>query len=135
MVEIINLYNIAEANGVSVGFFPLKESKGLYIEAEGREYIALSDNCSESDERVVLAHELGHCMTGGGYDLSSCSLMRIKLEKKAERWAIERLVPLCELKTAIKQGDEGISELAERFGVTVGFMNRVFEHYRNKISA
>ena len=134
-MEIIKLYNIAEEGGVTVGFFPLKETKGVYIECDGKEYIALSDSCSPADEKVVLAHELGHCMTGGGYDISSGSLMRIRLEKKAERWAIERLVPLCELKNAIKQGDEAIPDLAERFGVTVGFMHKVFEHYRDRVSA
>lgn len=134
-MEIINLYNIAEESGICVGFFPLKESKGIYIELAGKEYIALSDRCGAADEKVVLAHELGHCMTGGGYDLSSGNLMRVRLEKRAERWAIERLVPLCELKTAIKQGDEAIPDLAERFGVTEGFMNKVFEHYTSKISA
>ena len=128
-MEIINLYNIAEKSGISVNFFPLKENKGIYLEIDGKEYIALSNKCSTADEKVVLAHELGHCLTGGGYDLESGSLMRIRLEKMAERWAIERLVPLCELKTAIKQGDEAIPDLAERFGVTEGFMNKVFEHY------
>ena len=53
----------------------------------------------------------------------------------AERWAIERLVPLCELKMAIKQGDEAISDLAIRFGVTEGFMSKVFEHYASVKSA
>ena len=134
-MEVINLYDIAEASGISVGFFPLKESKGVYIECDGKEYIALSDSCSPADEKVVLAHELGHCMTGGGYDLASGSLMRIRLEKMAERWAIERLVPLCELKTAIKQGDEAIPDLAERFGVTASFMSKVFEHYTSKLTA
>ena len=134
-MEIINLYNIAEKSGINVSFFPLKEDKGLYIELDGKEYIALSDSCSPADEKIVLAHELGHCLTGGGYDLSSGSLMRVRLEKMAERWAIERLVPLCELKTAIKQGDEAISDLAVRFGVTEGFMSKVFRHYAEIKSA
>ena len=102
---------------------------------EGKEYIALSEDCSFTDEKVVLAHELGHSMTGGGYDLALGSLMRVRLEKMAERWAIERLVPLCELKLAIKQGDEAISTLAERFGVTENFMEKVFEHYNSVKSA
>lgn len=131
-MEIMNLYNLAEDKGICISFFPLKESKGIYLECDGKEYIALDSSCSVADEKVVLAHELGHSMTGGGYDLSSCRLMRVRLEKMAEKWAIERLVPLCELKTAISQGDEAISTLAERFGVTEGFMQKVFEHYTRK---
>lgn len=131
-MEIINLYNLAEDKGICVDFFPLNESKGIYLELGGKEYIALDPGCSVADEKVVLAHELGHSMTGGGYDLASCHLMRVRLEKLAEKWAIERLVPLCELKTAIRQGDESISTLAERFGVTEGFMQKVFEHYTRK---
>ena len=34
-MEIIKLYNIAEEGGVTVGFFPLKETKGVYIECDG----------------------------------------------------------------------------------------------------
>ena len=131
-MEIINLYNLAEDKGICVDFVPLGQSKGIYLELDGKEYIALDPSCSIADEKVILAHELGHCMTGGGYDLSSCHLMRVRLEKMAEKWAIERLVPLCELKTAIRQGDEEISALAERFGVTEGFMQKVFEHYLSK---
>lgn len=135
MMEIISLYNLAESKGVCVAFLPLKESKGLYLETDGREYIALDDACSFADEKVVLAHELGHSMTGGGYSLESGNLVKIRLEKKAERWAIERLVPLGELKDAIKQGDEAISCLAERFGVTETFMQRVLEHYNTGATA
>lgn len=135
MVEIINLYNLAEESGISVDFLPLKENKGIYLEANGKEYIAISDSCSPADEKVVLAHELGHSMTGGGYDPLTGSLMRVRLEKRAEKWAIEKLVPLCELKAAIKQGYEAIPDLAERFGVTVCFMHKVFEHYCAKNSA
>ena len=57
-MEIINLYNIAEKSGINVSFFPLKEDKGLYVELDGKEYIALSDSCSPTDEKIVLAHEL-----------------------------------------------------------------------------
>ena len=134
-MEIINLYSLAEQEGVLISFLPLKETKGLYLEHEGKEYIALDDGCSLADEKVILAHELGHCMTGGGYNLQSGNLIRMRLEKRAERWAIERLVPLCELKAAIKQGDEAISALAERVGVTESFMQKVLTHYTEKVSA
>ncbi|MBO5852231.1 MAG: ImmA/IrrE family metallo-endopeptidase [Clostridia bacterium] len=134
-METINLYNLAEQEGILVSFLPLNETKGLYLEHEGKEYIALDEGCTLADEKVVLAHELGHCMTGGGYNLMCGSLVRMRLEKRAERWAIERLVPLNELRAAIKQGDEAISSLAEHFGVTEGFMQKVLTHYTQKVSA
>ncbi|MBQ1186500.1 MAG: ImmA/IrrE family metallo-endopeptidase [Clostridia bacterium] len=134
-MEKNNLYNIAEQQGISVSFFPLKESRGLVLEDDGKFYIALHDGCSENDEKIILAHELGHCFSGGAYSLEDGSLIRVKLEKKAESWAIERLVPLFELKRAIKQGDEAISALADRFGVTEDFMQKVYKHYLEKVSA
>ena len=134
-METTNLYNLAEQQGISVSFFPLKESLGLTLESDGRFHIALHNACGANTEKVVLAHELGHCLSGGVYSLDDNSLIRVKLEKKADSWAIERLVPLFELKAAIKQGDEAISSLAQRFGVTEDFMQKVFKHYTEKVSA
>ena len=134
-METNSLYNIAEQKGISVSFFPLNESRGVVLENGGKFYIALHDGCSERDEKVILAHELGHCLSGGGYSLNDSPLIKVKLEKRAERWAIERLVPLYELETAIKQGDEANSALAERFGVTEEFMQKVLRHYLENVSA
>lgn len=134
-METTNLYNLAEQQGISISFFPLKESLGLTLENDGKFYIALHNGCGTCAEKVILAHELGHCFSGGVYSLDDSSLIRVKLEKKAEQWAIERLVPLFELKSAIKQGDEAISSLAQRFGVTEEFMQKVFKHYLKKVSA
>lgn len=136
-MEITRLYNIAEDEGISVSFLALPETKGISLELNGDYHIALDSDSSKSpsEEKVILAHELGHCVSGGLYGISEDSLIRIRLEKKAARWAIERLVPLSELKNAIKCGDEALSCLAERFGVTEEFMQKAIKHYTMEFSA
>lgn len=128
-MEINKLYNIAEDENIAVFFMPMPQSRGVVLDKGNGYVIGLDTASSPAEEKVILAHELGHCMSGGGYDLHGDSLVRIRLERRADRWAIERLVPLTELQAAIKQGDEAVACLADRFGVTEDFMQKAIKHY------
>ena len=128
-MELNNLYNIAEDEEISVFFMPLPHSRGMVLDRNNEFFIGVDNKVSPFEEKVILAHELGHCMTGGGYPQDGDSLIRVRLEKKAHNWAIERLIPLNELKEAIKQGVEALSCLADRFGVTEDFMQKAIKHY------
>ncbi len=130
-METTKLYSIAEDSGIAVSFLAIPICRGIALETENGYHIALdsSGELSSSEEKVLLAHELGHCMSGGLYTPDCDSIIRLRNEKKAELWAIETLVPLSELRAAIKQGDEAVSCLAERFGVTEDFMQRVIKYY------
>ena len=130
-METNKLYSIAEDSGISVSFLALPICRGISIETADGYHIALDSNSasSPSNEKVILAHELGHCIEGGVYTTETDSVIRIRYEKKADLWAIEQLVPLSELQNAIKQGDEAISSLADRFGVTEDFMQKVIKYY------
>ncbi len=131
-MEINKLYNIAENENIAVFFMPIPESRGIVLDKGNGYVIGLDSASSPAEEKVILAHELGHCMTGGGYTLDGDSVIRVRLEKKADSWAIERLIPLKELKSAIKQGDEAVTCLAERFGVTEDFIQKAIKHYLAK---
>lgn len=131
-MELSKLYNIAENENITVFFIPMPHCQGMVLDNENGCYIGLDSSCTTSEEKVILAHELGHCMTGGGYTLDGDSVIRVRLEKKADSWAIESLIPLKELKFAIKQGDEAVTCLADRFGVTEDFMLKAIKHYLAK---
>ena len=136
-METNKLYNIAEDEGISVDFLPLKECGGVALQLGGKYYIALDPeaSASPSKEKVILAHELGHCLSGGVYSPNADKAVRVRLERQAEKWAISQLVPKGDLVTAIKRGDEALDQLAMYFGVTEDFMQRVIKYYCETASA
>ena len=133
-METNKLYNIAENEGITVDFISLCENPALSLEVGGKGFIAMDKNLvgSQSAERVVLAHELGHLATGAMYSPSDDSETVKKRERVAEGWAVNALVPYTELLSALSGGDEDLASLAERFSVTEEFMEKVIRFYRAK---
>ncbi len=128
------LYELAEENNIKVEGFPLKESRAVTIQLGDKCFVAIDTSvlCSPSEEKVCLAHELGHCQTGAFYNEYSALDERSRHEKRAERWAIERLVPLNELQEAIKNGCDDLQLLSYHFGVPMEFMYKALLHYQKK---
>lgn len=126
------LYELAEKNNIKVEGFPLPENKAVTIQLGEKCFVAIDPSvlCSPSEERVCLAHELGHCQTGALYNKYSSLDDRSRHEKRAERWAIERLVPLAELQEVIKNGCDDFSLLCDHFEVPAEFMYKALLYYR-----
>ena len=66
-----------------------------------------------------LAHELGHCETGSFYNRYAKLDLRQKHENRADKWAIQHLIPVEELDEAVADGYTDLPSLAEHFCVTV----------------
>ena len=86
---------------------------------------------SAADEKVKLAHDLGHCVQGAFYNQYSPVDIVERSEYKANKWAIEQLVPEEELRKACAEGETTIFELSEHFGVTEQFMRLACDFYAN----
>ncbi len=84
------------------------------------------------EQKVRLAHELGHCKTLSFYNHAGPCDLRGKHERRANRWAVHRLVPYGDLRNAIRGGTTELWELAEEFHVTVDFMHVVHEQYERE---
>lgn len=130
-METKKLYNIAESEGITVDFVALPENVALSLKLGDKGFIALDKNLvgRTAAERVALAHELGHLATGALYTPDADPKVVRRSEHMAHRWAINALVPYGELLKAIKSGEENISFLADRFGVTEDFMQSAIKHY------
>ena len=127
MRPLQELYRYAEKEQITVDSFKLDQREALsMMDEEGRCYIALNREklAGEADERVKLAHELGHCMTGAFYNRFSSRDCRRRQENKADKWAVRHIVPAQELDDAVAQGCRSIWELAEHFGVPEPFMKK-----------
>jgi hypothetical protein len=129
-----DLYTIAREQGIEVYSFPMDENgSSSEMTNSGNCYIAI-DNWALSNaetERVHLAHELGHCVTGSFYNPYSKLDIRGKHEHKADKWAIEHVIPLDMLFGSFRNGITEPWELAETFCVPQWFMDKALDYYQN----
>lgn len=106
------------------------EQKSISISDRGQCAIVVDTKkiATRAEETVIMAHELGHCETGAFYNEKTLEL-RSRMEFRADKWAIKKLVTEDELIEAFENGILEIWELAEFFDVTEDFMVKVCELY------
>ncbi len=129
-MEIKKLYNLANNRDITVECFCLPENKSVSVQYNGKDFIGIDSKLSSAQEKVCLAHELGHCFTSGFYNVYSPFDIREKHEKRANDWAIKKLVPRYRFKNAVREGYDNVYSLAEYFGVTSDFMQKAIDYYK-----
>jgi len=135
-MESLDLYQLAESEGVRV--FTHMIDGGSASAAVGGEYCVALDPCAleNSDiERMHLAHELGHCMTGSFYNPYALLDIREKHERKANVWAYKRVVPLDRLVECFKQGLTEPWQMEDVFDLPARFIRQAMEYYKQQTTA
>ena len=131
-MELRQLYELAEQENIPVLTFPLPETGSMSLmEDNGICYIAMDPAVKDGDvqERVHLSHEIGHCATGSFYNRYAAVDCRQRHENRANKWAVQTLIPVDDLDQAIAEGCTEVWELAERFGVTEDFIRKTVCYY------
>lgn len=126
-MEVKRLYDLARQQNIEVFPFPLPETGSMSVmEDSGKCVIAMDESVRDGDvqERVHLSHEMGHCLTGSFYSIHTAVDCRQRHENRADKWAVQQLIPVDELDDAIAEGCTEVWELAERFGVTEEFVRK-----------
>ena len=121
MADLLELYDLAEQHQTPVYWFDLGAAESLSLQMEDGSCAIAMDPWrlpTLADEKVKLAHELGHCETGSFYNRYAARDVRQKHENRANKWAYKELVPEDELKQAILHGYCEPWERAESFVVT-----------------
>ena len=132
MTDLMGLYRLAEEQGVTVDCFRLGARESISIQ-EGEEcFIAIDPFrlSSSQDEKMKLALELGHCVTGSFYNRYSGLDVRQKHENAADKWAIEEVIGEDELNEAVSAGNTEVWQLAEYFNVSEAFMKKAVCWYK-----
>lgn len=127
MKDLLYLYRVAEKKNIPVICFPLPENGSLcYQDENGNCYIGMDEHVLDgaAEERTHLGHEVGHCVKGAFYNRYAARDVRKKHENRADKWAIQKLVPVDELDEAVAEGYTEMWQLAEYFGVTEDFMRK-----------
>lgn len=133
MIDLTELYDCADEYNIEVISIDTRKIESLSMMDEfGDCGIGINPFFlqSDADEKIKLAHELGHCMTGSFYNRYSKLDIRAKHERRADKWAIKKLVPKNELRKAVNSGRGSRYELAEYFNVTEDFMQKALDYYQ-----
>jgi len=134
MERLDELYVLAEENNIPIDESCPESLISMSIRLpNGRKIVGISnDEGSEYTRLERMAHEMGHCMTDSFYAGYSPFELRAKHEKRANAWAVNRIVPFAELCDAVKGGCRELWELAEFFGVSQSFIEKAIKiHERN----
>lgn len=121
----IELLKEAEENDIEVWYRNAPLCRSIALDG----YICLDCSLTGAEETECLAHELGHCITNSFYYRTSSDLACRKAERRADKYAIRKLVPKGELKKKINKGLRAW-EIADEFGVPEPFLRHAVEYYR-----
>ena len=130
------LYDLAVDHGVDVDWWssmPSAKSFAIFDPHFDRCAVVMDPwkFSTLEDEYTTLGHELGHCMTGSFYNRWAACDLREKCEKRADKWAVEHLVPRDQLEASIADGRVEPWELAEHFGVTEELIRKAICWYKH----
>ena len=131
-MELRSLYDLAVQQNIEVIPYPMPQNGSMSVMADsGLCAIGMDKSVLDggTQERVHLTHELGHCVTGSFYNIHAAIDCRQRHENKADKWAIQALIPVEELDRAIAEGCTEIWDLADRFGVTEEFIRKALCWY------
>ena len=125
-METAKLFQEAQDSDIPIMYLSIPENGSMCIQTDKRCYIGMDCGVlvNESNIRVHLAHELGHCKTGAFYNRWATCDIRQKYEHRADKWAIEKMIPIDALYDAIADGHTELWDLAEKFCVTETFMKK-----------
>ena len=136
MNKLTALYSEADVRDIDVMCIDTNEICSVSILSDtGNCYIGINPfslQCA-SDELVHLAHEIGHCVTGSFYNRYSKLDIRARHERRANIWAIKKLIPKDELDNVAATGCTELYDLAEYFNVTMPFMKMAIKYYRGNL--
>lgn len=117
---LYTLYEYAEQEGIDVDWFPMPVTPSLSVQLpDGTCAVGLDPWKMETvaEEKACLAHELGHCATGSFYNPYTRFEVRQRLENRADKWAIKKLIPRSAFFEALKAGNQTVWQLAEWFNL------------------
>ena len=123
------LYDRAQQQGIEIDNFPMREIISVSFPEN---WIAVDTKKVKTkvEEKAILAHEIGHCETGSFYNIYSPLDIREKHEYRADKRAIQILIPHDDLKSAVRRGITEMWELAEYFDVPYEFMQKAAEYWQ-----
>lgn len=136
-MELLDLYSFTERNNIKIMSYNLETLNAVTIKLD-KYFIGINKNIikSEKAEKLILAHEIGHCMTDHFYFLKDINnpLYKQNIEKaerEADDYAISLLVPPEEIMQAQNKFTND-AEIAEELNISVTLLRKAVGYYKRK---
>lgn len=130
MQSNLDLFKLAEQRDIIIDTVKIPLNESMSVNYDGREFILLDEKVrtDSAEERVHLAHEIGHCLTGSYYAIGADQTVRKKAEKRAKTWSIVHLLPKDALSELLKKGYNEW-DIAEELNITVDIVREAYSLY------
>ncbi len=135
-MTVNELYALSALKGITVHSVKCPKSKAISLSIEGDKFIGIDRHVfkNEYDERLILAHELGHSLTDGYYSDVENPINVRRMEHRALKKTVELLVPENELSPLLCE-DVTVFELSEHFSVPEDLIKKaLWFYYRKEIA-
>ena len=131
MKQLLSLYSELQKAGVRFYTWDMNCSDAVTIEMDGQYNVFMDFDQIRTlaEEKVNVAHEGGHALTGATHKVRSPVDLIERHEYKANKWAIKKLLPKDELWAAIRHGYTEPWQLADYFNVTEPFICQAIQYY------
>lgn len=130
-MDLNKLYDIAEKENIDVIDFKM-QNKAIIGCLDNNYTIGINysiiDNSSE--EKTILAEELGHYYCNAFYNTNYSKEEIEKREFRATKWAFKTLIPYSKLKELVNKGYKYYFEFAEELGVTEDLLEKAYNYYK-----
>jgi len=128
------LIDEAERSGIDVIRCRLPQNGACSVmDAWGHCTIGIDDwACTEAVARARVAHEMGHCARGAFYNIYAADDVIGKHERRADEWAIMRLIPERDFRRAVRSGYTEAWMIAERFCVPIEYACKTMYFYAER---
>ncbi len=137
--ELVQIYDtrdaceIAKQLGVGIKYADIGSLKGMYTTLLGNRFIVINQNLNETEQKSVLAHELGHDrlhhhLTDSVLQDTMLYDMTSQPEYEANLFASELLIDREKFVSMVEQGHD-IAHIAAHFGVETPLAEIYFKHH------
>lgn len=129
-MELKKLYELTERENINVINFKMKNKAIIGCIGDnysiGLNYSIIKDS---SEEKTILAEELGHYYCNALYNSTYSNVEISKKEFRATKWAFKTLVPFKQLEALYEEGCRYTYEFAEELGVTEDLIEKAYNYY------
>lgn len=130
-MELNKLYDVANKENISVIDFRMK-NKAIIELIDKDYYIGLNYSKIKSitEEKELLAEELGHYYCNAFYNSSSSPSTIAQKEYRANKWKCTVLVSINDFKDAFKKGLKNVYEIAEYLNLSEDTVAFAYNYYK-----
>ncbi|MGN0984363.1 MAG: ImmA/IrrE family metallo-endopeptidase [Gemmiger sp.] len=130
-MNLADVYKDVEQTGAKIYPYNIGFCDAATLEMNGKYAIFLDFSKFDTlaDMTWSLGHEAAHCATGCTHKLSSSYDLIEKHEFKANRYAIEKYLPVSALCAAMRGGCTTVYDLAQHFGVPEAAIRQALQYW------